>query len=303
MNAWLPTAPCTPEECASRPGARPASLAGTLARLTAGLLAVLTGLLLAPLAPLTGRTARARLTRLWCRAVLAAFGVRIRVHGTVPPGPHLVAANHISWLDIPLIGAVLPGRMLAKSDLRRWPVLGPLIALAGTLFVERDRLRALPGTVRAMAAALTAGSRVVVFPEGSTWCGRAQGRFRPAAFQAALDAGAAIQPVRLGYRPTGPAAFVGEDTLAASLWRVAAAGGLTAELTLLPVIPVHHPAAADRRSLARATQDALRPDRESPPAPRPPAEGHCQWGVPESGHARHHGADGERGAVPAGALR
>ena len=56
------------------------------------------------------------------------------------PG-ELVVANHISWLDIPLVAAVLPGRMLAKSEIRRWPVLGPLAALGGTLFVERDRLR------------------------------------------------------------------------------------------------------------------------------------------------------------------
>ncbi|WP_258177371.1 lysophospholipid acyltransferase family protein [Streptomyces solincola] len=287
MDIWLPRSPCTPAACAHRPDRR-ASPAGTLARLTGGLLAVLLGVLLAPLAAPLGRPARAALMTLWCRTVLAAFGVRVRVHGAAPPGgPLLIAANHVSWLDIPLIAGVLPGRMLAKSDLRRWPVLGPLAALAGTLFVERDRLRALPGAVRAMTAALAGGSRVTVFPEGSTWCGRAQGRFRPAPFQAAVDAGAPVQPVRLAYRPTGPAAFVGEDTLAASLWRVAAAGGLTADVTLLPVIPAGHPGAADRRALARAAQDAV----------RPPAG--CQWGVPESDHVADHGGDGERRAARA----
>ncbi|MEU8528565.1 lysophospholipid acyltransferase family protein, partial [Streptomyces sp. NPDC048629] len=195
---------------------------------------------------------------LWARAVLRAFGVRVRVHGCpAPPArvPVLVVANHVSWLDIPLVAAVLPGRMLAKQEVRDWPVLGPLAARGGTLFLDRDGLRALPGAVRRIADSLTGGSRVVVFPEGSTWCGRAQGRFRPAAFQAALDAGAAVQPVRLAYTPTDQAAFVADDPLVASLWRIARTRGLTADITVLPPIPATaHP---DRRALARAAQQAV----------------------------------------------
>ncbi|MDN3295846.1 lysophospholipid acyltransferase family protein [Streptomyces ficellus] len=254
MSGWLPSAPCTPRHCARHPGR--AGRARSLARLVAGIVAVLSGVLLAPLTAPLRPAARRRLTRLWCRTVIRAFGVRVRVVGTPAHGPHLVVANHVSWLDIPLVAAVLPGRMLAKSEVRTWPVLGPLAARGGTLFVERDRLRALPGTVRDLARALGDGSPVVVFPEGSTWCGRAQGHFRPAAFQAALDAGAAVQPVRISYHPTGPAAFVGDDPLAASLWRVAAARGLTAEIRILPPIPAG--SHTDRRSLARAAQTAVR---------------------------------------------
>ncbi|QGV77386.1 lysophospholipid acyltransferase family protein [Streptomyces ficellus] len=284
MSVWLPGAPCTPRTCARAPHqsavARPGIAA---ARLTAGVLVVLAGVLLAPLAAPLGRTARERATRLWCRAVLRAFGVRLRVAGRPDDTPRLVVANHISWLDIPLVAAVLPGRMLAKSEVRRWPLLGPLAARGGTLFVARDRPRALPGTVRELADALRGGSRVVVFPEGSTWCGRAHGRFRPAAFQAALDAGAAVQPVRLTYHPTGPAAFVGDDPLAASLWRIAAAGGLTAEIRILAPIPAgHHP---DRRTLARAAQRAVHPTGQtavaSDSANRPSSSVHqCASSIP-----------------------
>ncbi|CAL9315321.1 lysophospholipid acyltransferase family protein [Streptomyces sp. SudanB25_2051] len=255
MSAWLPTAPCRPERCATR--ARPAAGPPRAAlRLAAGLTAVLAGVALAPLAAPLGRAARHRLTRLWCRTVLRAFGVRVRVTGAPPPpGPLLVVANHVSWLDVPLVAAVLPGRMVAKREVRHWPLLGRLAALGGTHFLDRDRLRALPGAVRDLAGSLAAGHRVVVFPEGSTWCGRAHGAFRPAAFQAALDAGAAVQPVRITYRPAGPAAFVGDDPLAASLWRVAAAGRLTAEIRLLE--PVPHGAHPDRRALARAARTAV----------------------------------------------
>ncbi|WP_344362152.1 lysophospholipid acyltransferase family protein [Streptomyces gobitricini] len=246
--------PCTPRHCARTPWPA-ASRVRTVARLTAGAGTVLAGLLLAPLAAPLGRAARERATRLWCRAVLRAFGVRLRIVGRPDGGRGLVVANHISWLDVPVVAAVLPGRMLAKSQIRHWPLLGPIAARGGTLFVERDRLRALPGTVRDLAEALRGGSRVIVFPEGSTWCGRAHGRFRPAAFQAALDAGAAVQPVRVTYHPAGPAAFVADDPLTASLWRVAAAGGLTAEIRILPPVPAGH--RTDRRSLAAAAQRAV----------------------------------------------
>jgi 1-acyl-sn-glycerol-3-phosphate acyltransferase len=264
MSVWLPTAPCTPKGCATHHG----TVAGPLraaVRLLAGLTAVVCGLLLAPLAALLSASGRHRATRWWSRAVLRAFGVRVRVVG-VPHGLRgsLVVANHISWLDIPLVAAALPGRMLAKSEVRSWPVLGPVAARGGTLFVERDRLRTLPATVAAMTGALRTGSRVVVFPEGSTWCGRGGGRFRSAAFQAALDAGVAVQPVRITFSPTGAAAFVGDDPLLASLWRVATAGALTAEIRLLP--PILPGSVPDRRSLARAAQLAVESDRANLPS-------------------------------------
>lgn len=256
---WLPTAPCTPGRCAAHPGPATAcrgAVAGVL-RLAAGLTALLLGVLLAPLAAALPAAGRHLLVRRWCRGVLAAFGIRVRVTGRAAPrsGPLLVVANHVSWLDVPVIAAVLPGRILAKREVRDWPVLGPLAALGGTLFVDRERIRTLPGTVAAIGRVLAGGGRVVVFPEGTTWCGRAHGEFRPAAFQAALETGAEIQPVRITYAPAGPAAYVGPDTLGASLWRIATARRLVAEIRLSdPVPPARH---ADRRALARAARAAV----------------------------------------------
>ncbi|WP_392674509.1 lysophospholipid acyltransferase family protein [Streptomyces sp. LN785] len=274
MSAWLPTAPCTPHTCAGHNGPARGTAAAT-ALLLAGCSLVLAGVVCAVPVALLGAGPRDRLIRWWAYGVVRAFGVRIRVTGDPYPHPGtvragapgaLVVANHISWLDIPLVAAVVPGRMLAKSDIRRWPVLGPLAALGGTLFVERDRLRALPATVRAVADALRGGSRVVAFPEGSTWCGRGTGgRFRPAVFQAAIDAGAEVRPVCISYRTGatggpvgGAAAFVGDDPLGASLWRVVTAAGLTAEIRVLPPIPAG--TGPGRRELARTAQTTVASD-------------------------------------------
>ncbi|MCX4904386.1 1-acyl-sn-glycerol-3-phosphate acyltransferase [Streptomyces sp. NBC_00878] len=284
---WLPSAPCTPALCVSDPGpsvARPLRAA----RLVTGLAVIAFGVSLIPLIRRLSRPLRDRLIRRWCRTILAAFGVRATItegggeegkgreggeggeggemarqeraaRPTRPATGMLVVANHASWLDIPLIAAVLPGRMVAKQEIASYPVLGQVAAYGGTLFVERDRLRALPAKVDELSAALRAGSSVIVFPEGTTWCGREHGPFRHAAFQAAIDASVPVRPVSIRYRLQDrrfaeAAAFVGKDTLLASLRRVAAVRGLTAELTVLPPIaPGTH---NDRRALARAAHEA-----------------------------------------------
>ncbi|ARP68852.1 1-acyl-sn-glycerol-3-phosphate acyltransferase [Streptomyces pluripotens] len=255
MSVWLPTAPCTPGACVEQ-ARTTAAVPRAVVRLAAVTALVLAGIVLSPL----GGRIPAEWVRRWCRMIVRSVGVRVRITGTVAPdGGMLLVANHVSWLDIPLLAAVRPARMLAKTEIGQWPVAGALAARGGTLFIERDRLRALPGTVARIAGALREGAAVAAFPEGSTWCGRAHGRFRRAVFQAALDAGVPVQPVRLRYRQQGGgpgtvAAFVGEDTLLASLWRVARTRLLVAEVEVRSVIPpgTH----ADRRSLARAAQPA-----------------------------------------------
>ncbi|MFF6803781.1 1-acyl-sn-glycerol-3-phosphate acyltransferase [Streptomyces sp. NPDC012616] len=252
MSVWLPAAPCTPGACvrgtASRTGVPRAVL-----RLTAVAVLVLAGAALSPL----GGLIPAGAVRRWSRTVVRAAGVRVRVTGASAPaaGGVLLVANHISWLDVPLLAGVRPARMLAKAEIRRWPVAGALAVRGGVLFIDRDRLRALPATVERITRVLRSGRAVAAFPEGSTWCGRAQGSFRRAVFQAALDAGALVQPVRIGYRDAAgavstAAAFVGDDSLLASLWRVASTRGLVAEVEVLPVLAAD--GHADRGALAAA---------------------------------------------------
>lgn len=274
MSAWLPIAPCTPRACAGHRGERRGPLPAVVL-LFAGCTLTLLGVLCVPAVLLLGPASRDRLVRRWAYTVVRAFGVRVRVTGgpvaaVRAPAGELIVANHVSWLDVPLVAAVFPARMVAKSEIRNWPLLGPLAALGGTLFIERDRLRSLPAAVRALAGTLASGSRVAVFPQGSTWCARSSGgRFRPAAFQAAIDAGATVRPLRIRYRTAdlssaGAAAFVGDDPLAASLWRVVTAAGLTAEISVLAPIPAG--SEPGRRSLARAAQSAVASDSANRPA-------------------------------------
>ncbi|WP_433038696.1 1-acyl-sn-glycerol-3-phosphate acyltransferase [Actinomycetospora sp. CA-053990] len=112
------------------------------------------------------------------------------------------------------------------------------------------------------------GATIGVFAEGTTRCGRDLGPFRPAAFQAAHDAGAPVVPVAVRYRRRGEgpvdaaAAFVGDDTLASSLLRVLATRDLVVDVDVRPAIDARAvptgPARADaRRTLARASAAAI----------------------------------------------
>ncbi|MGW1076143.1 1-acyl-sn-glycerol-3-phosphate acyltransferase [Streptomyces sp. NPDC002537] len=265
---WRPASPCG-RGCLPT-GPRPAGRVRQALRIGVFLLLLAQFPWLA-LTMLAGHRASARAYRWFMRAVLRAVGVHWTARGTdlpTTPVAPLVVGNHTSWLDAVLLPAALPVRLVARADLLRWPVIGWFAAVGRSIPVDRDRLSTLPDSVRRITAALRAGEAVAVFPEGTTWCGAASGPYRPAAFQAALDAGAAVRPVLLRYRAAGPAttaaAFVGPMSAAESLRNVVATRGLTAEVIVLPPLPPH--AAPDRRSLAALAERAV--DDRTPAAHR-----------------------------------
>ncbi|RLK13554.1 1-acyl-sn-glycerol-3-phosphate acyltransferase [Micromonospora sp. M71_S20] len=265
---WLPASGCGPT-CLPAAGEVPAVSPARRAGRTLAVLGMLSaGTALALLLPVLPAGDRAAALRGWARWTLRAFGVRLVVRGRPPRRAALLVANHASWLDVLALLAVAPARMVAKREVRSWPLVGLLAAAAGTVLVDRARPRALPATVARVTAALRAGSPVAVFPEGTTWCGTADsvacrpGRgFRPALFQAAIDAGAPVVPLRIGYRwaatgvPTTAAAFVGDDDLLRSAGRVLAARGLEVRVSVSAAL---HPARdADRRLLALAAESVV----------------------------------------------
>lgn len=257
-HAWTPSSPCGAGCLGGTP--REAGLAVRLLRAVLAVTAILCGALIVFALLLPARQ-RESVVRLWFHAILRAFGVRLRVHGArsfqeVPGRGVLVVSNHVSWLDELAIDAVQPIRIVAKKDIRRWPVLGWIITAAGTIYLDRENLRELPRTVRDLTTTLRAGKAVGVHAEGTTWCGLASGRYRPALFQAALDAGVPVRPIVLRYRIGGHVttrpAFVGDDTLARSIRRVLGLRGLVVEVHVLDEIAPGR--AADRRTLAKLVE-------------------------------------------------
>jgi len=179
------------------------------------------------------------------------------VQGAPGPGPLLVVANHVSWLDIAALHASCPeARFVSKADVLRWPVLGMMVRGAGTLSIERSSKRDALRVVHEVAEALRQGHTIAVFPEGTTSDGRGVLPFHANMLQAAISAEAPLQAAVLRFsdarHAVSPAAeFIGETTLLQSIWRVVSADGLRVHVRWLAPLPSAH---GERRELARTLQ-------------------------------------------------
>lgn len=215
------------------------------------------------------------LVRWWTRGILRILNVRLEIEGRASAEPALFAANHISWLDIACLRAALDTEFVAKQEVARWPVIGRMAGLAGTLFLNRGERDASLAAANSMSRALAAGRSVTIFPEGTTGDGRRLGRFHARLYQAAIRTRRPVQAVAIAYphadgvHPAAP--FVGDDDLGRHVWALLAEDGLTVRLTLCP--PIH--AAGERRALAERTREQIaRALGLLPPAAEGPAFRH-----------------------------
>jgi 1-acyl-sn-glycerol-3-phosphate acyltransferase len=210
------------------------------------------GLLLVELLyPLLRRDARMAIRASWCQRMLSLLGIRLRVSGPVPFGCHLIAANHVSWLDVFAIGAMFPSWFVSKTEIRAWPLAGGIAAANDTLFLRRRSARAAYRMNAEIRARLGSGQSVVIFPEGTTTDGSRVLPFYPALFQPAVDGGHRVLPMAVCYRDAGGnrvagAAYIDDEPLWTSLRVVLDAPGIEAHLVLDDALR----AAASRRELA-----------------------------------------------------
>ncbi|WP_245556959.1 lysophospholipid acyltransferase family protein [Jongsikchunia kroppenstedtii] len=230
-------------------------------------------------APLPG-VVRRRFARRAAARLLAALGVRIEVVDERPfagRGVGLVVANHVSFLDIAAIAAVVPARFVAKAEVVESAATGFLCRRFGIIPLRRQSLRDLPATVHAVTGRLQLHESVAVFPEGTTFCGapgvdrgghvhRGAGRFHPAFFEAATIAAVPVLPITVSYHhrdgsAAAEAGFIGDDGLGDTLRRVLAAPSITVRVRIHELeLP-----AGDRRELAdRCERVVLGVDRRGP---------------------------------------
>ena len=144
------------------------------------------------------RRARAAWLHRCARRHLKIFGCRPNVPDPIPRRGLLVS-NHLSYLDIILIGSVTPAVFVSKADVRGWPLFGWLTKMAGTVFIERERRTAVDAVNQEIQAALADGLLVVVFPEGTSSDGETVLPFRSSLLEPALRGDYEISIARIGY--------------------------------------------------------------------------------------------------------
>jgi 1-acyl-sn-glycerol-3-phosphate acyltransferase len=179
----------------------------------------------------------------WFSRSCQIVGLSVRPHGEPSTEPVLFIANHVSWLDIPLVGSLVNPRFLSKAEVRNWPVIGWLGEKVNTLFIVRGGRSASEAASAAIVEGLEAKDQILIFPEGTTTDGKVVGRLFPRLFGAPIKANAPIQPIVIHYTESNSDAaqservpYIGDQTLIGNLWAMLGSENLIADVYFLPPV-------------------------------------------------------------------
>ena len=174
----------------------------------------------------------------WLKAFSSIMKLSIIREGELPREAALLISNHISWLDIIVIGQYLPVYFVAKSDISSWPIIGYLSRQGGTIFIRRGNKKSIKETAEKMIWVLKQNSNIVAFPEGTTTSGNEVLSFHASLFQPALLTKSVIQPVVIQYEGAAKhqAPFIGEDDFVRHLIKMLCLDKVEVRLSFLPVI-------------------------------------------------------------------
>jgi 1-acyl-sn-glycerol-3-phosphate acyltransferase len=220
------------------------------------------GLTMALAYPWFAPAIRRRILQSWSAGLLDIFNVKVNIAANDPLHDlrgGLIVTNHISWLDVFVLNAIVPMRFVAKSEVRRWPAIGWLCARAQTLFIERGNARAAARMNVRLVELLQRGECLAVFPEGTTTNGAQVAHFHSSLLQPAIDAAAKVHPVAIRYQDeqgarSTAAAYIDELSFGASMWNILGTPELHVRLIASPSLEA---STMDRRSLTRAAHEQI----------------------------------------------
>ncbi len=229
------------------------------------ILLLLSGLLIAAiLLPFMSRAVRDVVTRQWSRCLMLVCGVKVVQHGSpILNGPVLWVANHVSWIDIFILNSWRATSFIAKQEIRKWPVIGWLVARAGTVFIDRGQRNAITRVSETMKSLFERNVCVGLFPEGTTSDGMDVKNFSTSLFEPAMRAQVAIQPLALVFwyegQRSGRMAFIGDQTLVGNIWVLLSARHVCVEVYCLsPVTRTGEAPTMPRAELANRVREAIR---------------------------------------------
>lgn len=193
----------------------------------------------------------------WHGRLTRILRLRITRSGQLPQPPALIVANHVSWLDIVVLGHLTQSCFLSKSEVRDWPVIGWLAARTGTLFIKRGGGQAT-AIGEAIGGRLQGNGLLTLFPEGTTTDGRDVRPFFSRLFGASIDTGTPIVPTSLHYHVDGEldtqAPYIDDQSLGENLLGLLRRRYSQVHVHFNP--PIEHQG-RDRKSLAEAARKAI----------------------------------------------
>jgi 1-acyl-sn-glycerol-3-phosphate acyltransferase len=220
------------------------------------------GLTLAIAYPWFSKALQRHILQRWSADLLHIFNVRIDIGSDDPLHKlrcGLIVTNHISWLDVFVLNAVVPMRFVAKSEVRRWPVIGWLCVRAQTLFIERGKARSAARINVQLVEMLQRGGCLAVFPEGTTTDGTSLAHFHSSLLQPAIDAASRIHPIAIRYLDADgthstAAAYIDDLSFGASMWNILSEPELHVRLIATPPLNAQD---MDRRTLTQTAHQRI----------------------------------------------
>lgn len=177
----------------------------------------------------------------WYERLLRILGIDVTVVGELPhesSTPVMMIANHISWVDIPLIGSQTPVNFLSKAEVAQWPAVGWLASRIGTLFIERGS-GDTDHVMKSMANHLDNKLSMLFFPEGTTTDGKKLRRFHKKLFRVCEHTEVTVCPLVIWYHVESehnPVPFVGEISFGSHFWQLLGYKKLHATIEVLPTV-------------------------------------------------------------------
>ncbi len=209
---------------------------------------------------------RARFQQAWARILCAVLGIRIEVIGDFPRGWNgLAIANHLGYADILVLGSLLPGTFVSKAEVARWPLIGTLASIAGTVYVDREDRAAAGAFAAELKSRIVAGDTLLLFPEGTSTRGDSILPFKTAPFAAvAGTSGKTVLPLHMdvveidGVSATGllrdAVCWYGDAKLVPHLYRLSGLRNIRYRVVIGPPIPCE---GRDRKILARISREKV----------------------------------------------
>ena len=142
-----------------------------------------------------------KIVQIFHKMLLWLMNINVEIAGTInnPNVPTLYISNHLSYLDIPVLGSIINGRFIAKNEISNWPVFGYLSKVGNTIFINRN-LRFLKKNKSIIYDFISKGDSIILFPEGTTSDGIRVLKFKSSLLTSLEQKNVLIQPIVIKYR-------------------------------------------------------------------------------------------------------
>ncbi len=177
----------------------------------------------------------------WSKLLCYVCGLKIKQKGKIQKNPVLIVANHISWIDIPVIHCYKLVGYVAKAEIEKWPFLGFVARCGESLFIKRGKQESRKKVLESIKQRLNSNRSIAVFPEGKATNGEYLGRFHRQLMHAAVEEKKPIQAIAIKYlnkdgTRNKEIAFKDKENFIRNVFRILSLPTSTAELTFCEVI-------------------------------------------------------------------